>query len=80
MMERYRVTVHRSWICRLQRSEMLLGQLQLRQRTAQWRDFAPRTATLMNSLAPPHLPWRPIVGQELAPQAAMSNQAVVPGL
>jgi len=78
MMERYWVTGQRSWICRLQRSPRYLAQLQAAQRTAQWRDLAPQMATLMNSLALPHLAGRPIVAQELAPQVARSNQAVLP--
>jgi hypothetical protein len=72
--------VRRSSQCRLQPSATRLWQFQPAQRTAQWRDFAPQTAKLKNSLAPPHLAWRPIVAQELAPQAATSNQIVVPVL
>ncbi len=74
------MTAHSSWISRLQRSATHWGQMQAARRTAQWRDFARQTAALKNSPAPPHLAWRPLVAQELAPQAAISNQIVVPGL
>jgi hypothetical protein len=77
MMERYWMIAQRSWICRLRWSQTWPDQLLVAPQMVQAWDFAPQTAKLKNSLAPPHLAWRPIVAQELAPQAVASNPIVV---